>query len=521
MLRKNHLKLECFSKVKFKIKLDSIKKGAETASFFMSPPQCGVKSEKMEATVQKNNIIYDPIYGFVTITNLEWEIIHTPFYQRLRWIKQLGFSSYTFPGAEHSRFGHSIGVMHNAHCILTSIGRSVADAKLFDDETLDDASLFHKSLRVAALLHDLGTFCFSHTTEMAYIKYGDTTNEKNSKGHPDDHEHLGSYIIKNTNYEGGITHCLNKFGLDPQKISDLVKGISPSKLANQILHAEVDCDRMDYLLRDAHYTGLKYGAYDRDYLLHHFQAVSIGEEEVLAVKHNALHCVEDFLMARFAWYSQVVRSARGAKFDAIAEEITFHLLEKGLMHTYSDLLDMVKNDPYKFYTFNDQYFMTLVHKLYTGGELDKYVRIKDMAHSILFERSPKTVRCVEFNQRILDQDDIAGNKKIIKKAKDKVAEIRDVLKKKGTDKDWVLDDIPTRKIIFVQSKKSIIKNTNSPNILLERDPAKILTSNGDVKLLADVENSIIYKLQNSYNFVPNVFCSSSAYQILQDEGIVP
>lgn len=468
----------------------------------------------------KKNIVYDPLYGFIGITNLEWEIIHTPFYQRLRWIKQLGFSFYTFPGAEHSRFGHSIGVMHNAHCILSSIGKAVIDEKLFDDQCVTDECLFHKSLRVAALLHDLGTFCFSHTTEMAYIKYGETTNYKNSKGHPDDHEHLGSFIIKNTDYDGGITNCLKKYGLDPQKISDLVKGIAPSVLANQILHSEVDCDRMDYLLRDAHYTGLKYGTYDRDYLLHHFETVDVAGEDILTIKHNALHCVEDFLMARFAWYSQVVRSARGAKFDAIAEEITFYLLEKGLIYTYSELLDMVKNDPLKFYSFNDQYFMTLLHGLYTSGKLDKDVRIKEMAYSILFESSPKTIRCEEFKQRVLDQDDLANYQKVLKKAKDKVDEIRQVLKKKGTEKDWIIDDIPKKQIIFVRSKKSVVKNTGSPNILLERDPAKILTSNGDVKLLADVENSVIYKLQNSFNFVPNVFCSNSAYELLEKEGII-
>ena len=82
----------------------------------------------------KNKIIYDPLYGFINLTNLEWEIIHTPFYQRLRWIKQLGFTCYTFPGAEHSRFGHSIGVMFNAHKILQRLGKSVPDADLFDDK---------------------------------------------------------------------------------------------------------------------------------------------------------------------------------------------------------------------------------------------------------------------------------------------------------------------------------------------------------------------------------------------------
>lgn len=473
----------------------------------------------MEAK-NKNKIIYDPLYGFISLTQIEWEIVHTPYYQRLRWIKQIGFSFYTFPGAEHSRFGHSIGVMHNAHEILKSIGKSVSDEELNDSNNKTKEKLRHQSIRLAALLHDLGTFCFSHTTEMAYIKFGETTHQKNSKGHPDDHEHLGSYIIKNTDFENGITHILKKYGIDPQVISDLVKGISPDILANQILHSEVDCDRMDYLLRDAHYTGLNYGNYDRDYLLHHFVTVVSGGKEILAIKHNALHCVEDFLNARFAWYSQVVRSSRGAKYDALAEEITFYLLERGKIYSYSDLLDMVKNDPLRFYGFNDQYFMTLIHNLYCEQFFVKNKRMQEIVESVLFEISPKTIRCEEFKQRILNQDQDSNNDKFLKKALDKVKEIEAVLKKTGDDSNWIVVDIPKKNIVFTKSKKRIIKDQNRPNVLLERDPTKILDELGQVQLLVDVENSIISQIQNTYNFVPNVYCSQSAYKVLQKENII-
>ena len=473
----------------------------------------------MEAK-NKKKIIYDPLYGFITLTPLEWDIIHTPFYQRLRWIKQIGFSFFTFHGAEHSRFGHSIGVMFNAHKILDSIGHAVSEEELIHLDTSKPEVMRHQAIRLAALLHDLGTFCFSHTTEMAYIRYGQTTNEKNSKGHPDDHEHLGSYIIKNTNEEGGITYTLKKYGLDPQFISDLVKGISPDILANQILHSEVDCDRMDYLLRDAHYTGLNYGTYDRDYLLHHFTTTKVAGHDILAIKHNALHCVEDFLNARFAWYSQVVRSSRGAKYDALSEELTFYLLEKGKIYTYNQLLDLVKNDPSSFYMFNDQYFMTLIHRLYKEGFFDNNAKMKDITESLLFEKSPKTIYCDEFKQRILnqDQDDVA--EKLRKKAIDKAEEIRQFLSKEGGPHDWIVVDIPKKSIVFTKSKKRIVKDQNYPNMLLERDPTKIMTDRGEVQLLVDVENSIIAHVSNTYNFVPNVFCSESAFKLLKDSGIV-
>jgi HD superfamily phosphohydrolase len=468
----------------------------------------------------KQKIVFDPLYGFIHLTNLEWEIIHTPFYQRLRWIKQLGFTFYTFPGAEHSRYGHSIGVMFNAHKILLRLGKGVSEQELFDDAFQSKEKTFHQSIRLAALLHDLGTFMFSHTTEMSYIRWGETTNEKGGKGLPDDHEQLGSYIIKNTDYPRGITHILKQYKLDPQKISNLVKGVDPSILACQILHSEIDCDRMDYLLRDAHYSGIKYGTYDRDYLLHHFRVANVNGQDILAINHNALHAVEDFLMARFAWYSQVVRSARGARFDAIAEEICFWMLEKGKIVSYSQLMDWIAHDPDKFYTFNDSYFMQKVHYCYIAGEFDKSPRIKDMAYCLLFGKAPRTVRCEEFKQRILSQDEDHVYDRIVKKAEEKVKEIKEILKKKGTEKDWVLEDLPKKNIIFVKSRKKLVKSKTSENLLLERDPAKILMDNGEVQLLGDVENSIISDLQTKFNFVPNVYCSDSAYALLKSEGIV-
>ena len=468
---------------------------------------------------QKSKKIYDPLYGFINLTSIEFEIIHTPYYQRLRWIKQIGFSFYTFPGAEHSRFGHSIGVMNNAHEILKSIKLAVSDESLRDPKIKSPEKIRHQSIRLAALLHDLGTFCFSHTTEMAYIRFGETTNSKNSKGHPDDHEHLGAWIIKNTDFPGGITFILKRYNIDPQEISDLVKGISKDLIANQILHSEIDCDRMDYLLRDAHYTGLNYGTYDRDYLLHHFTKVNIGGHDILCIKHNALHCVEDFLSARFAWYSQVVRSARGAKYDALAEELTFFLLEKSQIYSYSELLDKVKNDPVGFYGFNDQYFITKIHQLFHSGYFDKHHKMKDIAECLLFEQSPRSVRCPEFDQRILNQDDQDGDR-YIKRAKEKAFEIEAILKRKGTARDWVVVDIPKKNIIFSKSKKKIVKDQNFPNLLLERDPTKILTDSGDVQLLVDVENSILSMIQHANNFVPNVYCSQSAYDLLVSEGIV-
>ncbi len=474
----------------------------------------------MDVIKNKKHLIFDPIYGFIKLTPIEWKIIHSPFYQRLRWIKQLGFSFYVFPGAEHSRFGHSIGVMHNAHEILKVCKKAVTDEELMNPNFHSKEKDFHQTIRLSALMHDLGTFPFSHTTEGAYIEFGDTTNNKRGKGLKDDHENLGSFIIKNTNYEGGITRILETFGYEPKTISDYVKGLGPSILGNQILHSDIDCDRMDYLLRDAHYTGLKYGSYDRDYLLFNFKTGVIENEEILTIRSNAIHCIEDFLLSRFSWYSQVIRSPRGAKYDAIAARVCFHMLEKSLVYKYSELLDLVSYEPMRFFGFNDNYFMTAVQTNLAAGHFDKYGDIREMAETLLFKKGPKTIRAKEFNQRLLNQDDIQDNEKVIKRAESKLEEIIKVLKKKGNKEDWVIPDLPTKELTMVSSYKKLVKKKTTPNILLERDPVKISFENNDIRLLVEVENSIISNLQNTNNYLPNVFCSKSAYNLLLDEKLI-
>ena len=232
--------------------------------------------------------------------------------------------------------------------------------------------------------------------------------------------------------------------------------------------------------------------------------------------------MEDFLTSRFAWYSQVIRSPRGAKFDAIAETICHYFLEKGYIYRYSELLEMIEKDPMKFYGFNDNYFMTLVHKHLLNGDLDKNPKIKDMAKTILLATGGKAIRCEEFKSRLLSQDDPQALEKYSKRAIQKAHEIEEFLKKKGDPAHWMIYDIPKKAILFVKSPKNVAKNSSSQsaNVLLDRDSVKIVMENGEVKLLAEVENSLISKLFNSNNFIPNVYCSTSAYELLLSEGVI-
>jgi len=183
---------------------------------------------------------------------------------------------------------------------------------------------------------------------------------------------------------------------------------------------------------------------------------------------------------------------------------------------------MIEKDPMKFYGFNDNYFMSTVHKHFTNGDLDKNPKIKDMAKTILLGSGGKAIRCEDFKSRLLSQDDPGALEKYSKRALAKIHEIEEVLKKKGSPSDWLIYDIPKKPILFVKSPKNVAKNTSEKlaNVLFDRDPVKISMENGEVRLLGDVENSLISRLFNSNNFIPNVYCSTSAYELLLAEGVI-
>lgn len=470
--------------------------------------------------------IYDNLYGFIRLTETEEKIINSPFYQRLRWIKQLGFASYIFPGAEHTRFAHAIGVLHSVDQMIRAIGKHVPDEKLFDVKALDPASVFHKSCRIAALLHDIGTFPFSHSIEESYIRHGLELKKKGrlpGKQLPNSHEHLGSFIIKNTRFDGGLTKILEDDGFDFASLSRYIKGESDNLVANQLLHSDLDADRMDYLVRDAHHTGIKYGHIDRDYILYHlatFQAA--GGKEALGVRENAVHAVEDFLIARFAWYSQVVKNSGSAKYDVLAAHIAGELLKQKHIIAFHELLEMVEYEPERFFGFNDVYFMNLIQRLYWDKTIKDRV-LNEQMRMLIYRIPPRTVRIPEFKHQILEIDPsgkVIHKEALLKKIQQKLDEITHLIEKKGKGRAWIIADIPNRDVIFTKDIKSIIKKRQSDNVLWERDPIKVIGKDGSLSLLVEREQSLVSRLSHYVNFIPHVYANDAAFEILKAHKVL-
>ena len=213
-------------------------------------------------------------------------LIDAPEFQRLRRIKQLGLGLYTYQGAEHSRFTHSLGALHLMTRILDRLG-----------ESYPIASEDRLAVRAAALLHDVGHAPFSHAMEKTLgIHHEDLT------------------IAAITSEETVINQTLSSHSAElPQRVASVVRGdFKPAALA-QLVSSQLDVDRMDYLLRDSLMTGAKYGLYDLEWIINALQIDGPGDRVYVAAR--GVYAVEEYLQARYYMFRQVYfhRTLRSAE----------------------------------------------------------------------------------------------------------------------------------------------------------------------------------------------------------------
>ncbi len=213
-------------------------------------------------------------------------LIDTAEFQRLRRIRQLGLAHFAYQGAEHSRFTHSLGVLHLATRILAKLS-------LTHDISESDKT----AVKVAALLHDIGHGAFSHVLETIQ------------------HFHHEAFTIEAVlSRETEVGELLYFYSSDlPEKVAAVIRGnFEPMALA-QLVSSQLDVDRMDYLLRDSLMTGAKYGIYDVEWII---KSLEIDEEnDRLYVSARGVYAVEDYLQARYYMFRQVYfhRTLRSAE----------------------------------------------------------------------------------------------------------------------------------------------------------------------------------------------------------------
>ena len=219
--------------------------------------------------------IIDPIHDFVRVYGNELKIIDTPIFQRLRRIRQLSGAHLIYPGAQHTRFEHSLGVMH----IASMAGQALAEKGVV---SFDDI----QNLRLAGLLHDLGHGPFSHLFEEIF-------EEKRKISHED----LGRDIILKTE----IGDIISKNGFDKKLITKLAFGDSKLQFMNEIISGVLSADIMDYLLRDGYFTGAEHAKIDHHRLTHSLDVY----KNKLALDKSSLVNFETMMISRYQMFKAV------------------------------------------------------------------------------------------------------------------------------------------------------------------------------------------------------------------------
>ena len=218
--------------------------------------------------------ITDPIHDFIRLNKTEHEIIDTPVFQRLRRIKQLSGAHLTYPGAQHTRFEHSLGVLH-----IASMAASSLNSKgLMSTDNIEN-------IRLAALLHDIGHGPFSHLFEEVLQR------KKQS------HEEIGKQII----LKSEIGDIISKSGYDKKLIHNLAVGQSRMQYLNEIVSGALSADMMDYLLRDGYFTGAEHAKIDHHRLTHSLDVY----KNKLALDSSALVNFETMMISRFQMFKAV------------------------------------------------------------------------------------------------------------------------------------------------------------------------------------------------------------------------
>lgn len=228
-------------------------------------------------------VFRDPVHHYIHVQHqVIWDLINSAEMQRLRRIKQLGTTSFTFHGAEHSRFSHSLGVYEITRRICDIFQNNYPNARLGSAGWQDEARLV---ALCAALLHDVGHGPYSHTFEHIFQT---------------DHEALTTQII--TSEETEVFQILQRVAPDfPQKVASVITKTYPNPQVVQMISSQIDADRMDYLLRDAYFTGAKYGTFDLTRILRVIRPYEKG----IAFSMSGMHAVEDYIVSRYQMYAQV------------------------------------------------------------------------------------------------------------------------------------------------------------------------------------------------------------------------
>lgn len=232
----------------------------------------------------KGKRIYDPVHRFIELDGGEIELLETPAVQRLRRLRQLGLAYLAYPSAEHSRFSHALGALavgtHALDALQAASPEAFASARDFAEQ--------RRLLRASLLLHDVGHGPFSHASEAALGVR---------------HERRTGQIVARPE----IARPLENLDVDPNEVVGLITGTATRYpvLRELVSGPNLDADRMDYLLRDAYFTGVSNGRYDAEQLIASLRVFEIDGRQELGVDGRGVVALEGFVLARYMMFAAI------------------------------------------------------------------------------------------------------------------------------------------------------------------------------------------------------------------------
>ena len=350
----------------------------------------------------EHKVMRDPVHGYINVGyQVIWDLTGTPEFQRLRRIHQLGGTLQVYHTAEHSRFGHSLGVYEIVRLMIDNI----KDLK-------NHLSEFEQvAVMCAGLLHDVGHGPFSHAFE--------AVTDVN-------HEVMTDRIILE---ETNVNKILRQAHPDlPQVVADIIAHRHERALLSQMISSQMDADRMDYLLRDSYFTGVSYGEFDLFRILRTIRIVN----DTLVVKESGIHAVEDYIMARYQMYWQVYLHPTSRSYEGILHAIFIRM--RDLQEIQPELLNCVP-----------------IFKPFLSGEsitLKDYLRLDESTclagFMVLMDSEDRII--ADLTRRLLDRDlfdylDI--------KTEETIKEVETMVVKEGYDpKYYVLQDFMSQSLYY-------------------------------------------------------------------------
>lgn len=296
--------------------------------------------------------IADGVHGTVSLSPLEAQVVSTRAFQRLRGVKHLGLASLVFPGADYSRFAHGIGTMYVTGLILDGLAAEYEGVLTSEERQL---------YRLAALLHDIGHYPFSHTFEAALKEYNagsvvKLVGAENSVSQaPEDvwmHEAVGRRVIEN---DAELLRILETAEVSPHTLSSIIERVEPPKFAN-LISSDLDADRTDYLMRTAKHTGLPYGNVDLQYLV---TQVRLDDQQRICFTEKAMRAAEHLLLSRYFDYQQVSFHKTVAGLEKVLNAAVGVLLRDGLLDCSQPALSAMIDDG-RWHSFDDSHVIGLM-----------------------------------------------------------------------------------------------------------------------------------------------------------------